>query len=49
MVMLISSPLAMIVALWGMTSKRTLQHMRCNCKQMVAIDDSSNIALRTRA
>ena len=47
-VVLISSPLAMLVALWGMTSKRTLQYMRCNCRQMVAIDDSSNIVLRTR-
>jgi hypothetical protein len=47
-VMLISSPLAMIVALWGMTSKRTLQYMRCNRRQMVAIDDSSGFALRTR-
>ena len=27
-VVLISSPLALIVALWGMTSERTLQHMR---------------------
>ena len=27
-VVLISSPLALIVALWGMTSAHTLQHMR---------------------
>jgi hypothetical protein len=27
-VVLISSPLAPLVALWGMTDKRTLQHMR---------------------
>jgi hypothetical protein len=27
-VVLISSPLALLVALWGMTDKRTLQHMR---------------------
>ena len=27
-VVLISSPLALLFALWGMTDKRTLQHMR---------------------
>ena len=27
-VVLISSPLALLVALWGMTSEQTLQHMR---------------------
>ena len=31
---LISSPLAMIVALWGMTSDRTLQRMQSNRRQM---------------
>jgi hypothetical protein len=34
MVVLISSPLAMIVALWGMTSDRTLQRMQSNRRQM---------------
>ena len=34
-VVLISSPLALIVALWGMTDKRTLQHMRSGRGQMV--------------
>ena len=33
-VVLISSPLAMIVALWGMTSDRTLQRMQSNRRQM---------------
>ena len=32
-VVLISSPLALIVALWGMTSERTLQHMRSGREQ----------------
>jgi hypothetical protein len=35
--MLISSPLALIVALWGMTSERTLQHMRSSRGQMAAV------------
>ena len=34
-VVLISSPLALIVALWGMTDKRTLQHMRSGRGQTV--------------
>ena len=34
-VVLISSPLAMLVALWGMTSERTLQHIRSGRGQMV--------------
>jgi hypothetical protein len=34
MVVLISSPLAMIVALWGMTSDRMLQRMQSNRRQM---------------
>ncbi len=33
MVVLISSPLALIVALWGMTSERTLQLMQSNRRQ----------------
>ena len=36
-VVLISSPLALIVALWGMTDKRTLKHMRSGRGQMVAM------------
>ena len=36
-VVLISSPLALIVALWGMTSERTLQHMRSGRAQMVGM------------
>ncbi len=36
-VVLISSPLAMIVALWGMTSERTLQYMRSGRRQMAAV------------
>jgi hypothetical protein len=39
-VVLISSPLAMLVALWGMTSERTLQHMRSG-RQMVRMLSSS--------
>jgi hypothetical protein len=34
MVVLISSPLSMLVALWGMTSGRTLQLMQSNRRQM---------------
>ena len=33
-VVLISSPLALLVALWGMTSERTLQRMQSNRQQM---------------
>jgi hypothetical protein len=44
-VALISSPLALIVALWGMTSDRTLQAMRSSHKQMVSVGDS--VELRT--
>ena len=36
-VVLISSPLALLVALWGMTSKRTLQHMKSSRGQMVSL------------
>ena len=39
MVMLISSPLALLVALWGMTSERTLQLMKSNRQQMGTIRD----------
>jgi len=34
MVELISSPLALLVALWGMTSDRALQQMQSNQQQM---------------
>ena len=33
-VVLISSPLAMLVALWGMTTARMLQRMQSNRRQM---------------
>jgi hypothetical protein len=36
-VVLISSPLALLVALWGMTDKRTLQLMRSGRGQMVQL------------
>ena len=36
-VVLISSPLALLVALWGMTSKRALQHMKSSRGQMVSV------------
>jgi len=36
-VVLISSPLALLVALWGMTSKRALQQMKSNREQMVRL------------
>jgi hypothetical protein len=39
-VVLISSPLALLVALWGMTSERTLQHMRSGRGQMVTMRGS---------
>jgi hypothetical protein len=39
-VVLISSPLALFVALWGMTSERTLQHMRSGRGQMVTMRGS---------
>jgi hypothetical protein len=34
LVILISSPLALLVALWGMTSERTLQQMESSQRQM---------------
>jgi hypothetical protein len=37
MVVLISSPLALLVALWGMTSDRMLQRMQSNQRQMGAM------------
>jgi len=45
MVMLISSPLALLVALWGMTSERMLQRMSSRNRQMATIGDRA--ALRT--
>jgi len=36
-VVLISSPLALIVALWGMTSERMLQYMRSSRRQMTMV------------
>jgi len=41
MVILISSPVAMIVALWGMTSKRALQLMKSSGEQSAAVRDDS--------
>ena len=41
MVILISSPVAMIVALWGMTSKRALRLMKSSGKQPAAARDDS--------
>ena len=38
-VVLISSPLALLIALWGMTDKRTLQQMQSNRRQMGAMRD----------
>jgi len=39
-IVLISSPLALLVALWGITSGRTLQAMRHSTKQMETMRDS---------
>jgi hypothetical protein len=45
-VVLISSPLAMIVALWGMTSARMLQQMKSNRRQMGTINTNRRLLLR---
>jgi hypothetical protein len=45
MVLLISSPIAMIVALWGMTSKRALQLMKSSGKKSAAARDDLEQAL----
>jgi len=46
MVILISSPVAMIVALWGMTSKRALQLMKSSGEQSAAVrDDVGKLAV----
>ena len=42
-VVLISSPLAMLVALWGMTSDRTLQAMRSSGRRLVQLGDSMTL------
>ena len=39
MVVLISSPLTLLVALWGMTTDRTLQLMKSNRRQMGGMRD----------
>ena len=45
-VVLISSPLALLVAMWGMTSERTLQHMRSGRGQMVTMRGSLLLAAK---
>jgi hypothetical protein len=40
-VVLISTPLALLVALWGMTDKRTLQHTRSGRGQMISMRSRS--------
>jgi hypothetical protein len=45
-VVLISSPLALLVALWGMTDKRTLQHMRSGRGQTVRMRSRSLVAAK---
>ncbi len=45
-VVLISSPLALLVALWGMTSERTRQHMRSGRGQTVISMRSSSLLAR---
>ena len=45
-VVLISSPLALLVALWGMTDKRTLQLMRSGRGQMVRMHNRSPVAAK---
>jgi hypothetical protein len=38
-IILISSPLALLVALWGMTSKQTLQLVKSRQREMAATSD----------
>ena len=45
-VVLISSPLALLGALWGMTSKRALQHMRSSRGQTVRLLSSKIEAVK---
>ena len=47
-VVLISSPLALLVALWGMTSERALQQMEVSRKQMQMVAVADSVALRTK-
>jgi hypothetical protein len=39
MVVLISNPLPLLVALWGMTSKRLLSHMQPNGQEMAPLHE----------
>jgi hypothetical protein len=45
---LISGPLTLLVALWGMTSGRTLRHIRSSQKQSM-IDDAVTLGLQQSA
>ncbi len=45
MVVLISSPVTMIVAIWGMTSKRALELMKSSGKKSAAARDDLEQAL----
>ena len=45
-VVLISSPLALLFALWGMTDKRTLQHMRAGRGQTVRLVSQPLVAAK---
>ena len=45
-VVLISSPLALLFALWGMTDKRTLQHMRAGRGQTVRMVSQPLVAAK---
>ena len=45
-VVLISSPLALLVALWGMTSKRALQQMESSRRQMVNLRNNPLLGAR---
>ena len=44
----ISSPLALLVALWGMTSERALQQMEFSRRQMQMVTVGDSVALRTK-
>ena len=44
-VVLISSPLSLIVALWGMTSEGTLHYMRSGRGQLVIVRDMRSSSL----
>jgi len=43
-IMLISSPLALLIALWGMTSKRALQRMKSSGGQMAGLRNNPQLA-----